>query len=171
MLYENSILRACQDEKFLAYFWARVEKTDGCWNWTKCCWKIKGKDTYGCVSLPAYCAPRRLFQAHRISWIITNGRLQDKGMFVCHSCDNMRCVRPDHLHLGSPADNLREAAERNRMPKGEENGNVVLTAEKVREIRRRAATGERRDLLAVEFGISYSTIFQILKRTTWKGIE
>lgn len=174
MLHEDNILRACQDPAFLEKFWRYTAKgaDDACWPWTRCFFKQRGKDTYGCITLPVYCRPRVIYQTHRISWIIANGlRPIPDGMFVCHSCDTMQCNNPAHLHLGTPADNLREAAERNRMPKGEDNGNVVLTAEKVREIRRRLATNDRRDVLAAEFGIAVSTLYQIRARRTWKGIE
>lgn len=118
MLDKDTILRACKDPAFIKKFWLRVEKTAGCWNWTACCWRERGADRYGCVYLPSYCAPRIRFQAHRISWIITNGRFPDEGMLVCHACDNMKCCNPAHLHLGTQSQNIKECVVRGRYLNG-----------------------------------------------------
>ena len=51
--------------------------------------------------------------AHRYKWIITNGDIP-KGMFVCHKCDNPKCVNIDHLFLGTAMDNMRDKMTKNR---------------------------------------------------------
>jgi hypothetical protein len=92
------------------FFWSRVIKTDGCWLWT-------GRIAhwgYGDIQLHA--GARHLL-AHRASWIIHHGSIPNK-MFVCHTCDNPPCVRPDHLFLGSHTDNMRDAAAKGRMKHG-----------------------------------------------------
>lgn len=85
-------------------FWQRVEKTDGCWRWTGplhafgygLIWR--GGNNVG---------------AHRISWEIHVGPIPD-GLFVLHRCDNPPCVRPDHLFLGTQADNIHDMVAKGR---------------------------------------------------------
>jgi len=93
-------------ESFLQRFWSKVEKTEGCWEWTAS--KVVG---YGQIS-----AGRRGLQplkAHRVSYEIVNGRIPS-GLFCCHKCDNPACVNPDHLFLGTQKDNLDDMYAKGR---------------------------------------------------------
>lgn len=92
-------------------FWSFVRKTDTCWLWTG----ATGYFGYGAFRLSE--PTRRQVGAHRWSWIDANGPIPD-GLFVLHSCDTPACVRPDHLHLGTQKENLREASARHRMSNG-----------------------------------------------------
>jgi hypothetical protein len=85
-------------------FWARVSRTDDCWEWQA---YVKNNG-YGVLR---HCG--RLWHAHRLAWLITHGELADEA-FVCHRCDNPRCVRPDHLFLGTHTDNMRDAWSKGR---------------------------------------------------------
>lgn len=147
-------------------FWAKVNKTDGCWEWSAC----RNNHGYGQFGMG-----RRLFYAHRISYLIANGHITG-DMEVLHDCDNPACVRPDHLHQGTHQQNMIEARDRNRIDmskvRGENNHNALLTTEQVRNIRNEYDAGgisERK--LAQKYGVSRGTIRSIIKRFNWKYVE
>jgi hypothetical protein len=86
-------------------FWAKVSQSeDGCWEWTA------SIATSGYGQIRAAGKPR---YAHRVSWELHNGEIPD-GRWVLHTCDNRRCVRPDHLYLGSAKDNAADTHQRGR---------------------------------------------------------
>lgn len=89
-------------------FWSKVAVVpgDGCWEWIA---GLKGNNGYGDFSLGV----GRNIGAHRFAWAITNGPIGD-GLFVCHRCDNRKCVRPDHLFLGTAGDNNRDMFAKGR---------------------------------------------------------
>lgn len=140
----------------------RVSSTD-CWEWTKGRFNNgygkfnKRSVTYG---LSHY--------AHRTSWIIHNGPIPE-GMHVCHKCDNPGCVNPEHLFLGTPKENMRDASQKGRMStwkrlSGEEHGRAKLTRDQVLLIK---DDNRPRRKLAIEYGVSISRIAKIKQGVTW----
>lgn len=87
--------------------WAKVDRTESCWIWTGGT-NIKG---YGCIGLGERGRGKAL--AHRVSWELAFGPIPD-GLWVLHHCDNPPCVRPDHLWLGTAADNNRDMVAKGR---------------------------------------------------------
>ena len=152
-------------------FWEHVAITDGCWEW-------QGMRAHGYGMLRRRQISKGMLLAHRVAWILRNGVIPD-GLFVCHSCDNRACVRPDHLWLGTQADNLRDMVEKGRSLTGDRaparvhperyRGTGRVSAEAVREIRRRHAAGEKGTDLAREYGISKNHLCNIAlgRRLTW----
>ena len=142
-------------------FWSKVDKSGSCWIWTG----VLDRYGYGKFKLNGrYC------QAQRVSWLLTHGSIAD-GLFVCHSCDNPACVRPDHLWLGNNALNMADMTSKGREAKGERHGLSKLTESEVIEIRRRyAAGGISHRSLAIEFGVHNRTIGQVVNRATWKHL-
>jgi len=91
------------------------------------------------------------------------------GLFVCHSCDNRRCINPEHLYLGTNGDNTRDREERNPSPIWDRHHNAVLTREQAAAVVRRAAAGESHNTLANQYGVHKSTVSKIVNGTNWRG--
>lgn len=89
-------------EEILAQY--EVDPETGCWEWGDLI------DAYGY----GY-ATKRLGQskAHRLSYVYHVGPIPD-GLLVCHSCDNRRCINPEHLWVGTHSDNTRDAVAKGR---------------------------------------------------------
>jgi hypothetical protein len=84
-------------------------------------------------------------------------------LFVLHRCDNRRCVRPDHLFLGTNSDNMIDMVVKGRADnRGERNNNARLTDEEIAEIRTRYRPQVNGTLLAREYGVSLSTIMNVI---------
>lgn len=167
-------------------FWEKVQKSDGdgCWLWTASAMK-KG---YGQMSVPGGMA-----RAHRISYELHYGPIPD-GMFVCHTCDNPRCVNPAHLWLGTNSDNLHDAIRKGKFqtakrkagpkkswvtararygpsgrPPGDRAG-TKLKAAQVIEIIAEFKAGMRPQRIAAKYGVSGGAIDGILYGRNWRHI-
>jgi hypothetical protein len=139
-------------------FWAKVNKTDGCWLWTAGVHAV-GYGRFGASNGVTV-------SAHRYSYEQCVGPIPD-GMLVCHRCDNRLCVRPDHLFLGTHEENTRDAMKKGRLAKGERAGSAKLTAEIVRAIFLAAGT---QDDIAARFGVSQGHVWRIKHRRAWKHV-
>jgi len=152
-------------------FWSKVDRSpepDGCWVWTAAFFR----DGYGRFTIDQI---RRSVRAPRVAWELTNGPIPD-GVFVCHRCDNPPCVRPDHLFLGTAADNNADRSAKGRngtmptiAPGNRPSYRTKLTAEQVVEIRQRAASTTA-TALAREFGVSIASICRILRGESWRHL-
>lgn len=138
-------------------FWSKVEKSDGCWEWQG----FKNAHGYGRFYFRGAAS-----RAHRVAWILTHGAIP-AGQHVLHSCDNPGCVRPEHLHLGTHAENMGEMFARNRRRRTPEINNAwKLTPAQANEIRSRyAAGGTSYRKLALEYGITPAYVGQVVRRT------
>lgn len=151
-------------------FWEKVDRLDPdeCWEWQAC----RNSNGYGRMH-----SGRRKGEAvlaHRASWELHNGSIPD-GLFVCHKCDNPACVNPEHLWLGTQADNNWDMFSKGRCNggcgPGEQNGQSRLTNEQVITIRARYANGgTTHQELCDEYGVSIRTIGHVITRKSWKHI-
>lgn len=139
------------------------------------CWEYQGKRLkaggYGVIGIDG-----KLVRVHRFMFFEAFGPIPE-GLFVCHRCDNPPCCNPEHLFLGTAADNARDMASkgRGRGVEGAENHNNHLTWEQVQDIRRRYVPAEvpgrwhRGNVaeLAEEFNTSKGYIYSLV-RMDWR---
>ena len=136
------------DDDLVSRFWTKVHKSSGCWEW-------QGKrDRWGYGRINA--RGNKTIKAHRLSYVIHRSPIP-QGLNVLHTCDNPRCVRPDHLWLGTIADNNRDMAQKGRARSGRgKRKPTKMNVESVRELRKLRQDGWTFIRLAGRFGITKS---------------
>ena len=94
----------------------------------------------------------------------------DANLEVCHTCDNRKCVNPNHLWLGTTQQNTQDKMNKNRhwVPKGETRSDAKLTDDAVRYIRR---SNEPHTEVAKAFGVSEALIRGVRKNVYWKHVQ
>lgn len=129
-----------------------------CIEWTGC------RDSFGYGMRRVNGKVRRL---HLIAYEETYGTIP-KGMVVRHKCDNPSCYNPEHLEIGTRADNNRDRDVRGRTAKGVRNGSAKLTPEIVQEAKALYASGEwTHRSLGKKYGVDHRTIARAIGGATW----
>lgn len=161
-------------ERDRARFWSNVERREaGCWLWVGR--KHDQRRGYGAFQIGG-----RTVRAHRLAVEITRGPIAP-GLCVLHRCDNPACVRPDHLLVGTQAENVRDCESKGRArhpsgaangartrpetrARGERNGGCKLASGDVARIRSMyAAGGIRQRDLAVMFRTTQAHVSRIVR--------
>lgn len=108
--------------------------------------------------------------AHRAAYCRANGvGLDDiKGLVVRHTCDNPRCINPEHLLLGNASDNMQDRERGRHSVAGEGNPAARLTRDDVDEIRRLASLGVNQVTIAQRFSIRQGYVSKIVNKVVWK---
>ena len=125
-----------------------------CWNWVGA-----GKGNgYGHTSRGP---------AHRVAHELFVGPVPD-GMDVCHSCDNRSCVNPDHLFIGSRAENMADAMAKGRTEGGHRKH---LKEAQVQEVKRRLALGLSQSRIAADMDLHHVTVSNIATGRAYTGAQ
>lgn len=150
-------------------FWDKVlvKGRDECWVWTA----SKFQSGYGYFRFQG-----KSRHASRVSWILKTNKEPEKGVFVCHKCDNRACVNPDHLFLGTAKDNMKDCVGKGRNffqtnPfKGMRHANSKLTDQQVLGIRALIKEGNTLASVAGKFNVTRACVEDIHRRKSWKHI-
>lgn len=135
---------------------------NGCWEWQKGC------DEFGYGHFRDF-SNKKQQNTHRISYKTFKGEIP-KGKFVCHQCDNPKCVNPSHLWIGSCKENMQDASNKGRTHKGNTFG-AKLSIEDVLKIRKEYGPGMGYKKLGKKYSVDWSNIRAIVKRRSWGKIE
>ena len=141
-----------------------IPAPEGCLLWPH----LKDKDGYGRIGFKG-----KMHSCHRLVWQAIHGEILN-GLHVLHKCDVPTCNRPEHLFLGTNADNMHDRDEKGRgvSPNlsGETNPNSKLTQDSVDEIKVLYSTGDflQREIGEM-FGIGQSQVSRIANGKFWKA--
>jgi hypothetical protein len=155
---------------FYDRFWAKVRRVDGdgCWEWAA----ALGTKGYGKIQRPG---TRITEGAHRASYELNIGPIPT-GLWVLHKCDNRKCVRPDHLFLGTCQDNIDDmhakgrGALTNLGSTGARSVTRVFSDDEVRAMRERAARGVSMCRIAKEVGHDKRGVARAIKGITYRDV-
>lgn len=142
-------------------FWPKVDRpsTDNCWPWLGF---VDGAG-YGRFRIGGQAGKSE--RASRVMWTLVFGPIPE-GQCVCHRCDNPRCVNPDHLFLGSHAENMADMARKGRAgPRknpGERASRAKFTNAEAAAMREAYEAGESTNSIARRLGLNRSTVYYIV---------
>lgn len=153
--------RKLSPEQLIISFWSRVNKNGSipahmphlgkCWEWTG-----TSRDKHGYGDFHGS-------RSHRVSWELANGTIPN-GLWVLHKCDNPKCIRPEHLFLGTPYDNTDDMIKKGRQKRKFSDSEIIA-------IRKRYIAGENSIRLAKEYGVNQSVISRIINFKIYKYVS
>ncbi len=130
---------------------------------------ILNRDGYGIVwmgNVQGKKARQSQVKAHRLAYALFYGE-DPEGKLVCHTCDNRRCVNPEHLFLGTHRDNSADMVAKGRSARGSGSGNAKLNEDDVRKMRAMFTMGLSVTEISGMFGVDKTTIYRIRKGKSW----
>lgn len=141
----------------------KIDPGTGCWIWAR--YRLPGG--YG----RAWFCDRHRY-VHRLSYEKFTGPIPD-GLHVLHRCDNRACCNPEHLFLGTQADNMADRDRKGRQAKGETVHSSKLTERDVLDIRMLIdhSRGQNLKQIGDLYGVTYDAIYCIKVGKTWRHVS
>lgn len=141
----------------------RIKISDnGCWEWQ------------AALNKPGYAVVwhnKKLHLGHRVAYELWIGQIPD-GLFVCHKCDNPRCMNPDHLFIGNDKmnqdDSVKKGRHRHCVFYAENNPTAKFTNNEVRWLRSCKMSGYK---LSKILGVSRGTINKLRRRDSYATVD
>lgn len=145
-----------------------VEYIGDCWVWKGKSYTPDGR--YGKIGVGTKeKGNKKSLLVHRVAYEVFKGPIP-VGLSVCHTCDVTLCIRPDHLFTGTHNENMQDAVDKGRIPKGVDAHPAKLNDAKVRTIRQLVSEGYTYVFLAKMYGVNRNTIKYAVIRRTWKHV-
>ena len=153
----RQIIRKPWRDRFFNYL---NKNKNGCWEWIGCT-NSRGYGIFNRDNVPGL--------SHRFSWEIAYGEIP-VGLSVLHKCDNRKCCRPDHLFLGTRADNNYDMVAKGRNIRGNRVKNARLNVEDVLKIRNLKGTKTHKEMGEL-FGVSKECVWHVINNRNWKWVK
>ena len=138
--------------------------TSGCWEWPHKP-EVGQRAGYGQINYEEH-----HLRAYVLSYRLHHGDIPN-GMVVRHECNNPICVHPNHLLLGTVADNSQDMILAGNSTRGERSHMAKLTEADVVKIRREVAQGQIYREIAARYGVSRRAISHIANGSTWSHVD
>ncbi len=153
-----------RDNKKLFFDRVYPEPNTGCWLY---CGSYS-KEGYGKLTAEYFNGFR---STHRFSYFLHFGDF-DRRLCVMHSCDNPTCVNPDHLSLGTHADNMADKLAKGRFSvKGEKNPKAKLCEQDIRDIRQLSKSGLSHRKIAAKYQVGKTSITYAINGKSWGFVQ
>lgn len=158
-------MRKSSIERFLSYLPEHKPKY--------CCWEWSGALSGG--KYGAFWDGTNQVKAHRFSYEYFNKTSIKNHYIVMHTCDNMKCVNPQHLVMGTPKLNSEDSVKKGRNSRGEKQWSSVLTEQEamriIDEFRKPFTLRDECKRLAIKYGVTWRIVEHLIRGTTWKHLK
>lgn len=132
--------------------WRHIDMQGGdrqaCWLWQQAPGGGKGRGKQRAY----FSLGGRKVMATHIVWELTRGEPVPDGLMIRHKCDNSLCCNPEHLELGTHAQNTEDMVSRDRHG---------LPSHVVRRIRVLLSRGHTHASIATIYGIDRTIVTKI----------